>query len=188
MKAVASGESAWFHAGRAVGRDRDHRHFGGACCCRRFRRREKRHGGRNVKISSSKLAWPFKTTPARTACFLPAEQALTRTSRITWSGGKPFGPDKQGLGWGYQILPYLEEGALQGLTTQVQLQAAVVPLYVCPSRRSVGGRNSRRRTSFFDRLRRCATVHRRLPGRPGLPHPRSVQSTGRGAPYRGRLQ
>jgi prepilin-type N-terminal cleavage/methylation domain-containing protein/prepilin-type processing-associated H-X9-DG protein len=50
--------------------------------------------------------------------------------------GKPFGPDKQGLGWGYQILPYLEEGALQGLTTQIQLQAASVSLYVCPSRRS----------------------------------------------------
>jgi prepilin-type N-terminal cleavage/methylation domain-containing protein len=51
--------------------------------------------------------------------------------------GKPFGPDKQGLGWAYQILPYLEEGAVQGLVKQVQLQAAVMPLYVCPSRRSV---------------------------------------------------
>ncbi len=50
--------------------------------------------------------------------------------------GKPLGPDQQGLGWAYQILPYLEEGALHGLTTQDQLQAAVVPLYVCPSRRS----------------------------------------------------
>ena len=51
--------------------------------------------------------------------------------------GKPLGPDKQGLGWPYQILPYLEEGALLGLTTQDQLQAATLPLYVCPSRRSV---------------------------------------------------
>ena len=53
------------------------------------------------------------------------------------AGGKPFGPDKQGLNWCYQILPYLEEGAIQGLTTQVQLQAATIPLYVCPSRRTV---------------------------------------------------
>src|SRR3972149_1627353 len=53
------------------------------------------------------------------------------------SNGKPFGPDKQGLSWAYQILPYLEEGAIQGLTTNVQLQAAVLPIYVCPSRRSV---------------------------------------------------
>ena len=68
--------------------------------------------------------------------------------------GKPLGPDKQGLGWGYQILPYLEEGALQGLTTQIQLQAAGVTLYVCPSRRSpttgVWRRKSRRGTGFFD--------------------------------------
>jgi hypothetical protein len=52
-------------------------------------------------------------------------------------GGTPLGPDKQGLGWAYQILPYLEEVALHGLTTQDQLQAATIPLYVCPSRRSV---------------------------------------------------
>lgn len=53
------------------------------------------------------------------------------------AGNTPLGPEKQGLGWAYQILPYLEEGALQGLITQDQLQAATVPLYVCPSRRSV---------------------------------------------------
>jgi prepilin-type N-terminal cleavage/methylation domain-containing protein len=50
--------------------------------------------------------------------------------------GTPFGPDKQGLGWGYQILPYLEEGAIQGITTQDELEVAVVSIYVCPSRRS----------------------------------------------------
>jgi prepilin-type N-terminal cleavage/methylation domain-containing protein len=50
--------------------------------------------------------------------------------------GRPFGPDKQGLGWGYQILPYLEEGAIQGITTQVKLQVTVVAIYVCPSRRT----------------------------------------------------
>jgi prepilin-type N-terminal cleavage/methylation domain-containing protein len=51
--------------------------------------------------------------------------------------GRPLGPDKQGLGWAYQILPYLEGVQVQGLVKQVQLQAAVIPLYVCPSRRSV---------------------------------------------------
>ena len=53
------------------------------------------------------------------------------------SGGQPLGPEKQGLGWGYQILPYLEEGAIHGLVTQIQLQAQAISLYVCPSRRSV---------------------------------------------------
>jgi len=51
-------------------------------------------------------------------------------------GGKPFGAARQGLGWGYQILPYLEQNAIRGLLTQAQLNEALVPLYVCPSRRS----------------------------------------------------
>ncbi len=50
--------------------------------------------------------------------------------------GPPNGPERQGLGWAYQILPYLEEGALRGLTTQAQLNEARVTLYFCPSRRS----------------------------------------------------
>jgi prepilin-type N-terminal cleavage/methylation domain-containing protein/prepilin-type processing-associated H-X9-DG protein len=50
--------------------------------------------------------------------------------------GRPFGADKQALSWCYQILPYLEEGAIQGIVTQTQLQAAIIPLYNCPSRRS----------------------------------------------------
>ncbi len=50
--------------------------------------------------------------------------------------GKPFGPEKQGLSWAYQILPYLEESSIHGLTTNVALQAAVIPMYVCPSRRT----------------------------------------------------
>ena len=58
------------------------------------------------------------------------------------ANGRPFGPDKQGLNWTYQILPYLEEDAIRGITTQAQLQAAQVPLYVCPSRRSVTTRTA----------------------------------------------
>ncbi len=50
--------------------------------------------------------------------------------------GVPLGPKKQGLGWAYQILPYLEQGAIKGIVTQPQLQETVVPLYYCPSRRS----------------------------------------------------
>ena len=50
-------------------------------------------------------------------------------------GGTPFGPDKQGLSWGYQILPFLEEGAVHDVTTQAALQDTVIPLYNCPSRR-----------------------------------------------------
>jgi prepilin-type N-terminal cleavage/methylation domain-containing protein/prepilin-type processing-associated H-X9-DG protein len=58
-------------------------------------------------------------------------QTGTRTSP-----GRPNGPAKQGLGWAYQILPFLEQGAIKGIVTQPQLQQASVPGYFCPSRRS----------------------------------------------------
>ena len=54
------------------------------------------------------------------------------------STGVPNGPNKQGLGWGYQILPYLEESALKGITTMGRLASAEVSLYFCPSRRPNG--------------------------------------------------
>ncbi|MGD9632490.1 MAG: DUF1559 domain-containing protein [Pirellulales bacterium] len=50
--------------------------------------------------------------------------------------GKPFGPKRQGLSWSYQILAYLEEGALLNLTTQDKLNSALVTIYFCPSRRA----------------------------------------------------
>jgi prepilin-type N-terminal cleavage/methylation domain-containing protein len=48
---------------------------------------------------------------------------------------RPVGPTKMGLGWGYQVLAYLEEGALLGLTEHAELGNVEVPIYVCPSRR-----------------------------------------------------
>jgi type II secretory pathway pseudopilin PulG len=54
------------------------------------------------------------------------------------TGGNPNAADKQGLGWGYQILPYLEQGALKGITTMGRLASAEIPLFFCPSRRING--------------------------------------------------
>jgi prepilin-type N-terminal cleavage/methylation domain-containing protein/prepilin-type processing-associated H-X9-DG protein len=51
--------------------------------------------------------------------------------------GKAVGADRQGLGWGFQILPFLEENAIHSLTTQDEIGQTVVPLYICPSRRGV---------------------------------------------------
>ena len=51
------------------------------------------------------------------------------------SGGQPFGPDKQGLSWAFQILPYLEEDAVYDLDTTAEITATPVSLYFCPSRR-----------------------------------------------------
>ncbi|MCA9235630.1 MAG: DUF1559 domain-containing protein [Planctomycetales bacterium] len=50
--------------------------------------------------------------------------------------GRPNGANKQGLGWGYQILPYLEQNAVHNLLTGKDLQQTIVDLYFCPSRRT----------------------------------------------------
>lgn len=58
------------------------------------------------------------------------------TSGGTNSPGTPNGALKQGLGWAYQLLPYLEQNALKGIVNNQQLRTTIVPLYFCPSRRS----------------------------------------------------
>jgi type II secretory pathway pseudopilin PulG len=50
-------------------------------------------------------------------------------------GGKPFGPERQGLTWAFQILPFLEENAVHGLATTAQITSSPVNMYFCPSRR-----------------------------------------------------
>ncbi len=65
------------------------------------------------------------------------EHYVTGGDPITGIGGRPNGPAKQGLGWGYQLLPYLEQNSLSNLINKEQMQATVVTLYVCPSRRGV---------------------------------------------------
>jgi prepilin-type N-terminal cleavage/methylation domain-containing protein/prepilin-type processing-associated H-X9-DG protein len=52
--------------------------------------------------------------------------------------GTPNGANKQGLGWAYQLLPYLEQNAVRGIVNNTQLARTVVSLYNCPSRRAPG--------------------------------------------------
>ncbi len=49
--------------------------------------------------------------------------------------GTPNGPLEQGLGWPYQITPYLEENAVHNVVTNEQLQQFQIPVYNCASRR-----------------------------------------------------
>jgi prepilin-type processing-associated H-X9-DG protein len=49
--------------------------------------------------------------------------------------GKPYGPDKQGMSWAYQILPFIEEGNVQSQNDTLQIQGSPVAIYNCPSRR-----------------------------------------------------
>lgn len=61
-----------------------------------------------------------------------------------FEGNKPNGPLKQGLGWAYQILPYLEAATVQAAAINatgsadaktIALQEIPIPLFNCPSRR-----------------------------------------------------
>jgi prepilin-type processing-associated H-X9-DG protein len=54
-----------------------------------------------------------------------------------YEGGEPAGVPKIGVGWGFQLLPYLEEGAVQNIRTSDEMRDVSVPIYICPSRRGV---------------------------------------------------
>jgi prepilin-type N-terminal cleavage/methylation domain-containing protein/prepilin-type processing-associated H-X9-DG protein len=63
--------------------------------------------------------------------------------------GPANGPLEQGLGWMYQILPYLEEGAIKdSIIKTAQLTKLAIPLYNCPSRRG----------ATFDPTTECALI------------------------------
>jgi prepilin-type N-terminal cleavage/methylation domain-containing protein len=49
--------------------------------------------------------------------------------------GKQLGVDRQGMGWGIQIAPYIEETAASQMLTADALGKVVVSIFSCPSRR-----------------------------------------------------
>jgi prepilin-type N-terminal cleavage/methylation domain-containing protein len=55
--------------------------------------------------------------------------------RPTNPKGAPLGPDRQGMSWAYQILPYLEEAAVYDLKTTDELQTKLITAFHCPSKR-----------------------------------------------------
>ena len=57
------------------------------------------------------------------------------TNFLSGPGGTPLGPDRQGLSWAYQILPYLEGQATYNIHDTAELHRTAVPMYNCPSRR-----------------------------------------------------
>lgn len=54
---------------------------------------------------------------------------------LTGPGGSPFGPDRQGMSWTYQLLPYLEGNAILGIKTISALEDVTAPFFYCPSKR-----------------------------------------------------
>ena len=61
-----------------------------------------------------------------------------------YGGRAPWGPDKQGLGWQFQILPFMEQETVYKLGSQVQLEQQSIPQYTCPSRTSTDRRQASR--------------------------------------------
>jgi prepilin-type N-terminal cleavage/methylation domain-containing protein len=51
----------------------------------------------------------------------------------TPSGG-PYIADKQGLGWLFQILPFMEQGAIHKLPDYNEVRRSRIPAYSCPTR------------------------------------------------------
>src|SRR5207245_9425525 len=55
--------------------------------------------------------------------------AVTRTM----NGGVPADYTTQAWGWAYQILPYIEQGALWSNTTDLEVASTPIGIYICPS-------------------------------------------------------
>jgi prepilin-type N-terminal cleavage/methylation domain-containing protein/prepilin-type processing-associated H-X9-DG protein len=49
--------------------------------------------------------------------------------------GPANGPDKQGLGWAFQLLPFMEEEAVHNIHQTSQIEGVSIKMYNCPSRR-----------------------------------------------------
>jgi prepilin-type N-terminal cleavage/methylation domain-containing protein len=83
---------------------------------------------RNIALSVHNFADSYKVFPTGGDTPWPRIEDYS-------SDGRAWGPDRQGLSWAYQILPFLEEGPTYSITTTAQIEQSPVDLYFCPSRR-----------------------------------------------------
>jgi prepilin-type processing-associated H-X9-DG protein len=73
-----------------------------------------------------------------------AKKAFPSGGNVPWprlnnylvgGNGAPFGPDRQGMGWAFQILPYLEGNAVYNIKDMATLEDVALPFVNCPSKR-----------------------------------------------------
>jgi prepilin-type N-terminal cleavage/methylation domain-containing protein/prepilin-type processing-associated H-X9-DG protein len=87
---------------------------------------------KNIGIALQNHVDVRKVFPTGGARYLQANFELEQNL----DNGKPLPPEKSGLGWGYQLLPYIEETSAYSIQKTIDLQQVVVSIYVCPSRRA----------------------------------------------------
>jgi prepilin-type N-terminal cleavage/methylation domain-containing protein/prepilin-type processing-associated H-X9-DG protein len=83
---------------------------------------------KQLGLAAINLESAFRFFPSGGVTFYPGIQNYVRN-------GAPLGPAQQGLGWGFQILPYLEEVAATKVTTEADISATPVKSFFCASRR-----------------------------------------------------
>ena len=105
------------------------------------RRTQCKNNLKNIALSVHNLYNNFKYLPTGGTINDPDIQAYLRDTTTVANPllrkGPANGPLEQGLSWMFQILPFLEEGAVQSIAQQSDLQVHPIPLYNCPSRRGV---------------------------------------------------
>jgi len=67
---------------------------------------------------------------------LCCDWTLNRSPSPFPAGGTPDSYMTQAWGWGYQILPYLEQENLWRRDSQVEVRSTPTPMYSCPTKRS----------------------------------------------------
>ena len=107
------------------------------------RRSQCKNNLKNIGLAIANFESTFKVFPTGGARYLTPDFGLEQNVE----DGKPLGPSRNGLGWAYQILPFIEESAAHQLTKTKDLERVVMQLYVCPSRRQA--------TTIYSRQFQC---------------------------------
>jgi prepilin-type N-terminal cleavage/methylation domain-containing protein/prepilin-type processing-associated H-X9-DG protein len=95
------------------------------------RRTQCKNNEKNVGLAILSHVGTYKVFPTGGARYLQTGFGIEENIE----GGKPLGPDRQGLGWAFQILPFMEETAAYQIATTQDLEKVVIGVYACPSRR-----------------------------------------------------